>query len=481
MTIQRAYSPGWGVGEKLTSAQQNAIDLNTTYALDKRAGVGDLLASIVQATGSGRIIASVQTGPDANTTFHISGGNSIIRVPTLTAGRTYTLGHSGATGGDHLRIYVEGTACTASGYANIANNLGTGIFRLGMVNHSSASPFAEGSSAEFLFNGTGWQLMRGAGPGLRPIEFLTNAVWVCPPGVYHVPAYGYGGGGGGAPGGRGGNSLGGGGIGGGGGGGSVAALVLVPVVPYRSYQISIGAGGSGGHYDQINVAGNNCGETPSDGGDTTITDLSTNQVIASWRGGGAGYIGTRTTATQLQAYARGGSNMRPHISVASTATARHAICLGNVASGGGFAFWGEQLRPGWGGNGCSANIPTGLRFSFGMNSAEGYTGGAPGRFGTGPTGLFVDPLNPANGWNAGGGGGGGGAGPGGPGVTGGVGGSFTNNNGDNGSSPTSNGAANSGAGGGGGGGGAAGGAGNGGEGSAGSRGGSGKLTFWVIK
>lgn len=46
-------NPGlWGVGDKLTSAQQNALDANTSYALDKRSGETDTLESVVTLDGT---------------------------------------------------------------------------------------------------------------------------------------------------------------------------------------------------------------------------------------------------------------------------------------------------------------------------------------------------------------------------------------------------------------------------------------------
>lgn len=64
MTISRAKPAGWGVGDKLTSAEQNQVDTNTTYALDKRAGQTDTLGSVVTVSGdllldpTGRVAAN---------------------------------------------------------------------------------------------------------------------------------------------------------------------------------------------------------------------------------------------------------------------------------------------------------------------------------------------------------------------------------------------------------------------------------------
>lgn len=55
MAITRVKPAGWAVNEKLTSAQQNALDLNVTYALDKRTGEVDTLSSFVEVDSTGVI------------------------------------------------------------------------------------------------------------------------------------------------------------------------------------------------------------------------------------------------------------------------------------------------------------------------------------------------------------------------------------------------------------------------------------------
>lgn len=52
MSISRVKPAGWGVNEKLTSGQQNLLDINVTYALDKRSGQSDTLASTVTVSGA---------------------------------------------------------------------------------------------------------------------------------------------------------------------------------------------------------------------------------------------------------------------------------------------------------------------------------------------------------------------------------------------------------------------------------------------
>jgi hypothetical protein len=52
MSIARVRPATWGSGAKLSSAEANALDENTTHALDKRAGQTDTLASDITLTGS---------------------------------------------------------------------------------------------------------------------------------------------------------------------------------------------------------------------------------------------------------------------------------------------------------------------------------------------------------------------------------------------------------------------------------------------
>ncbi len=56
MTIPRINPVGWGVGDKLTSAQANGMDINATYAVDNRSYSADLAAlAAVAAPADGDI------------------------------------------------------------------------------------------------------------------------------------------------------------------------------------------------------------------------------------------------------------------------------------------------------------------------------------------------------------------------------------------------------------------------------------------
>lgn len=97
MTILRTNAAGWGVGDKLTSSQTNAVDVNVTNALDKRAAQTDTLSSTVTiASGGGLSFASGSTlsipagvNPTiALGTGSVTGGNiaAASGIATLTAG-----------------------------------------------------------------------------------------------------------------------------------------------------------------------------------------------------------------------------------------------------------------------------------------------------------------------------------------------------------------------------------------------------------
>lgn len=461
MALQRVYGQQWSIGEKLTSAQENAIDVNPTLALDKRSGQSDVFGSLIVATGAGRIAKTVQTGPDANTTFYVPSGNSIVRVPTLTAARTYTLGITGATGGDRISMYVEGLGPTPSGYADIINPQGTGLFRLGSTNATNFNDSAEGDSAEFIFSGGTWKLMYGSGPGMRHVEFISSGTWTCPPGVFEILLIGYGGGGGGGAGGQAPNSPTAGlpqavVSGGGGGGGSQLRTRRVSVIPGRTYTITIGDGG----------------QSDADGNDTTFSDLTFASsglatTLASFVGASRGFRGGVATMSAPLPWptggvtglsgclAFGGAGARMYFVTTGTSltpTGPSSIPTGHAigvptALRISFAFdtmpfFGPQ-GPGAGGPGVTNNFPP-VMLRHGWYSTEGFAGGTAGTHG-----VNIAFYN----YGGGGGGGGGAGGPGGIGGCGGTGGAAAQNGTPKAGTIGGTGAPNTGAGGGGGGGG----------------------------
>lgn len=466
MAIARVYSSGWGFGEMLTSAQFNAIDVNSTYMIDKQPGANDKVGASIQATGAGRVVSTVGTGPDADTTFHVSGHNAIVRIPTLTAARTYTLGHSGATGGDRIFFYVEGTGHSPSGYAQIVANNGTGIFRLGPNPGepvATAIPFAhasvEGDACEVMFVATGWRLIHGAGPGFRGREFTATlpTVWVCPPGVFAVTLDGWGGGGGGAGGDRAysassvsttlNNSYTIGGGGGAGGGGSWPQRVRVAVVPGRAYEALAGGPGAGGLPGL--ASGPERDACPGgNGGDSIFREKASGNVLATFRGAEGGtpprtrtmeLLGFDPAATGVDGYVAtgypldlgfGGRPVRPTVTGVGTfgvtMLAPYALMRSSTTGIAGNTLTmvaalpvphfllASYLEPGAGGFGTTewskTIVPNALS---GVASISGYPGGLCGTGGS-QSALYL----------GGGPGGGGGGGAGGAGATGGNGGGY---------------------------------------------------------
>lgn len=356
MPLSRTNPPGWSVGEKLTSAQINALDTALTNALDKRSGQSDTLQSVVTASGPGRVIDSYAIGPDADASIQLSVANRIY-VPTLTADRTYTLSATGAVVGDEIKIRNSST------------------FKIVVKDQAAATlaslgPDASSDSAwaSFVFTASGWvvfSLSSTAKPTAQ--RFTANGTWTCPAGVSEVLCIGWGGGGGGGGGGfgtAGANLY---ATGGGGGGSSQRVSQRIAVTPGTTYNVNVGAGGSGG-------AGNSFG---ADGSPTTLTSgASTLFAAAGGQGGGRG----------IPAY--GGA---PWVSGgAPTSSAPLAIKDTQCTLAESIV----QRTPG-GGGGAGTNTAGGV----GCGSIDGLPGGNGGNAGT-ASGTYMP---------GGGGGGGGGA------------------------------------------------------------------------
>lgn len=146
MSISRVKDPPWGHGEKVTSDQLNALDAALTNALDKRDGQTDTLESVVSCAGAGRIVQSRKVGANADTTYAVADGISIIDASSgLTNARAYTLSTTGAVAGD--RVIVIG------GAQNVTVKDGSSSSTLAIVG-TSATAYAP--SVEFVFNGTAW-------------------------------------------------------------------------------------------------------------------------------------------------------------------------------------------------------------------------------------------------------------------------------------------------------------------------------------
>jgi hypothetical protein len=162
---------GFAVGDKMSSAQANGLDINDTYALDKRAGQTDTLASVISCSGSGRIVDSYAAGANANTTYLMSGANSIINASSITAARTYRLSNTGAIAGDRLMIL------NASGFVlTVQNDSPSTVATI----YRSLSGGSESQWSDFIFNGTAWVVWRSSLVG-QPLADLPTLAAVPAP------------------------------------------------------------------------------------------------------------------------------------------------------------------------------------------------------------------------------------------------------------------------------------------------------------
>jgi hypothetical protein len=376
VTIARVNTLGFAIGDKLTTSQINAIDLNPTFALDKRAGQADTLASVVSLSGAGRIIEKYAAGADADTTYLVSGANSLLDVATLTANRSYTLSNTNATAGDRLSILNR------SGFYITVKDASTAtLIVLGAQMQSNG----ESVWADLLFNGTAWVLWKSS---LRPLlgatTFTSNGTYVAPRGVTLALLVGWGGGGGGAGGATGStaaspSSA----TGGAGGGGATARARMVVIVGGTSYAVTSGAGGGGG------VSG-------SDGGAGADTSFDVLATFAGAAGGSTGAVFTTQFAS------RAGVPVRLVSTVANSriSVVNFSDLVMTTPGGGGAGLNGPNLS---------------IASLAGTGSAEGFLGG---------NGALSGTINGTA--CGGGGGGGGGGGPGGAGGAGGVGGAGGN-------------------------------------------------------
>ncbi len=425
MTIPLVNPSTWGVGDKLTSAQQNQLDENVTFAYDVRPGEVAVIESVGTLSGEGRIIDTVAIGVDADTAYNAGDACKVIQVTTaVLADRVYTLDDVGAVMGDSIAIFCEPDF----------------LFEIDVQDQAAASMYtlgnqatSDGAWATFVYIG-GWRLHK-AGPAKEFTEtFLADGNFTVPAGVFRVCIEGCGGGGGGA----GGNSLSPTtvdrlGTGGGGGGGALFCSQVISVTPGDVIAVDIGAGGAAN----------------TDGSDTTFGG---SPGLAAFAGAGRGHGGD-VSANLVRAVQLGGLPVR----LESTSASVHIE--GGISTDPVF-----QVVPAGGGCGFSVGVTgkNGQRNPYG-----GFAAGSGGTSGTTSTNYY-----------GGGGGGGGGAGPYGAGANGGNGGN--GNNAGVGGSGTNGTAAAANTGAGGGGGGALGQGTSAGSGGAGAAGGSGQLTVrWV--
>jgi hypothetical protein len=265
-----------------------------------------------------------------------------------------------------------------------------------------------------------------------PVTYTASTTVTAPAGATFAIIYAWGGGGGGA---AGDNNQGASmhTCGGGGGGGSVAYFAIIPIVGGESYIITIGAGGVGG--DAAHDGGDN-------GGDTTVTRVSTGEVIFRAMGAGGGVSGQAVGASgdgdtdDIYSWGLGGRPCRLNTFDESQLRPVFWSAIARATAGPPFYF---NTSPQVGCNGVTGN--SALRDKRGGSSPQGYLGGTNGSGGGSPAASYYP----------GGSGGGGGAGPGGNGGNGGNGGAANNAGAPGTGGSGASAAANSGAGGGGGG------------------------------
>lgn len=396
MTILRINVIGWGIGDMLTSAQANGLDLNGTYALDKRVGQTDSLQSVVHLTGAGRFYQAANTAPNADSTFSVDGQTLVFRITSsLTALRNYTLSNTNAQNGDRIIFYCDPAAMPAFD-VNIKNAAATTLITLG--------PTGAAESAEFQFVGGAWILMRRAGVLRRMRQvftaagvggFLAAGTWTKTANFVgtHVELEGYGGGGGA---GNSANVTNGTDVYGSGGAGGGAALVHRMSVDVSALAVGatvdVYAGGGG--------AGGASPGTDGDDGGGTMFDVAPPSIV--FPGGKGGAAGRLTTDANRLVMAIGGGPIHGTVPLKFWEPITGAA---NIV---------PPMMPGQGGHASSPN--TNHTFSGAMQPATtpdnvGFAGGLAGTKGS----------NDGS-YRGGGGGGGGGQGPGGNGGAGGNGG-----------------------------------------------------------
>jgi hypothetical protein len=427
MTIDLVKSGGWSVGEELTSPQIEGIDANTTYALDKRSGETDTLASIVTCTGAGRIVNSYVAGANADTTYIRGTAAGIIDASSgLTAARAYTLSNTGASAGDVWTVLGNPTYDVT-----VKNAAASTLLVL------AAGSTGQSRWAEFLFNGTAWVLFKSSHQPQRGLTtFTANGNYTVPADCYMLLVLGAGGGGGGGGGSGGGSTDNISCCAGAGGGAAMLGATFVSTTPGTVFAVTIASGGAGGAgVAGASAAGTGQAGEGADGGDTTFGSTLT---FRGGQGGGSAYAvsGTNTTIQ----YTRGGGPVAGSIKYPSGTSTPASLILPPFGVN----------QPGEGGYGISYNSVTGPGGTGGKSAVASTLAGS----GTTTPGTGGALAVAGGSKLPGGGGGGGGASAVGNGANGGAGGNGNAGgvgvSGTNGSSAAANSAAGGGGGGGGG-------------------------------
>ncbi len=282
MTIARVNGPGWGSGDELTFTQANGLDLNGTYALDKRAANTDTLSSVVSLAGSGRVIDTIASGANADTTYVVDAANRVIQVTTsVGSDRAYTLSATGAVAGDQITIFCD------AGFTRTITVKDQAAATMCLLGNAVTS---HGHWATFIYS-SGWRLFRYSKKRLTR-TYVANDTLVVPDNVIAMTFEGVGGGGGGGGGrGAGGN----GDCSAPGGGGARRGRVECTVVPGETLTIVCGAGGGGGAGGS---SGGATGTSGAHGANTTVTGSSSG-LLATFYGAQGAIFATNTPGFYL--------------------------------------------------------------------------------------------------------------------------------------------------------------------------------------
>lgn len=154
MTINRANTFGWATHEKLTSLQQNQVDLNTTYALDKRSGQTDTLSSVI-SIASGASVSFL-----SGSTFNIASGTTATISSTISLTATSNFGVFSTANFSGVVNFNNSSVANLNGDVNIGatavhtyNAAATLVFGGTAVNGTVTSGLTFLSGSTMLFNG----------------------------------------------------------------------------------------------------------------------------------------------------------------------------------------------------------------------------------------------------------------------------------------------------------------------------------------
>lgn len=134
---------GWALNEKLTSPQMTQVDLNTSYALDKRAGQTDTLSSTITVAGSMSF-----TNP--------AGGISIIGSNLILSGGSYQQFNSCGIlliGSSNISLYGTSYIDVNSG-TSLNLNSGSNLYINSGSTATLSSTFNVNSGGSIALNGT---------------------------------------------------------------------------------------------------------------------------------------------------------------------------------------------------------------------------------------------------------------------------------------------------------------------------------------